>query len=198
MKEDKKHFGTGIVTGVISLLLIMLITVLTVAYTGSYNIAASEDHSPFVRWMFTTTMHNSISSRASDITPPESFTDEMVRAGAREYKAMCQHCHGGAGVRPDKWSRGMLPQPPHLPEAVREWEANEVFWIAKHGIKMTGMPSFGQTHSDESIWNITAFAMRLPGMTREEYDSYGTGQSGGHRHGNGTGSSQSNGHGHSH
>jgi len=74
---------------------------------------------------------------------------------------------------------------------VREWGANEVFWIAKHGIKMSGMPSFGRTHDDETLWNITAFAMRLPGMTQEEYDSYG-----GHQQRHWAGASQGNGRSH--
>ena len=41
--------------------------------------------------------------------------------------------------------------------------------MTKHGIKMTGMPSFGVTHSDEEIWAIVAFLQRMPKMSPEEY-----------------------------
>lgn len=47
-----------------------------------------------------------------------------------------------------------------------------MFWIVKHGIKMTGMPSFGANHGDQMIWNIAAFATRLPAMTKEEYEGF--------------------------
>jgi mono/diheme cytochrome c family protein len=39
----------------------------------------------------------------------------------------------------------------------------------KNGIKMTGMPAFGPTHDDQTIWNIVAFVNQLPNMTAERY-----------------------------
>jgi len=37
------------------------------------------------------------------------------------------------------------------------------------GIKMSGMPAIGQSHSDEDIWSIAAFVRQLPTMTPEQY-----------------------------
>lgn len=45
---------------------------------------------------------------------------------------------------------------------------------------MTGMPSLGEFHDDEAIWNIAAFAVRLPAMTAAEYESYPAPQQAGH------------------
>lgn len=171
MAKDLKTRIGALVSGVFALLVVMLLVVLFVVYTGSYNIAATEDHAPFTRWVLETTMKNSIQRQAADIEAPE-LTHDMVEAGAREYKAMCQHCHGGPGVEPDKWSRGMLPQPPHLHETIGEWEKNEVYWLVKHGAKMTGMPAFGPSHDDEALWSIVAFATRLPGLTDKEYAQF--------------------------
>jgi hypothetical protein len=44
----------------------------------------------------------------------------------------------------------------------------ELFWILKHGIKMTGMPSWGD-HSDGELWATVAFIEKLPGMTEQDY-----------------------------
>jgi hypothetical protein len=44
----------------------------------------------------------------------------------------------------------------------------ELFWILKHGIKMTGMPSWGD-HSDGELWATGAFIEKLPGMTEQDY-----------------------------
>jgi mono/diheme cytochrome c family protein len=41
--------------------------------------------------------------------------------------------------------------------------------IVKHGVKMTGMPSFGATHTDEEVWSIVAFIEKLPEMTPDQY-----------------------------
>lgn len=181
MQPKTKHLALGAAFGLAILVLILLLVVVWVAYSGTYNIAATQGHQPFVRWTLVTTMKNSVTDRAEAITTP-SLSDERVAAGATGYKSMCQHCHGGPGVRQSEWARGMLPEPPHLPDAISEWEPSEVFWLAKHGIRMSGMPAFGPTHSDDEIWNITAFAMRLPGMTEDEYASFETAGSTDHGH----------------
>jgi mono/diheme cytochrome c family protein len=68
----------------------------------------------------------------------------------------------------------MRPQPPHLTEAAAHWELREVFWLVRHGVKMTGMPAFGPTHDDETLWSIAAFVKELPGMTPERYGGLGS------------------------
>lgn len=181
MEVDKKQVTTGFAAGVLVVLLTLLLAVLFMVYTGSYNIAATEDHSPFARWAFETTMKNSIERQAEGIEVPQ-FTDAMVSAGAGEYKSMCQYCHGGPGVEKKEWAKGMLPQPPHLPDVVDEWETNEIFWLVKHGAKMTGMPAFSASHDEQTLWNIVAFVERLPGMTAEEYARFESSHTGGHAH----------------
>lgn len=182
MEESKRRVFIGAGAGMIGLLLLAFVVGLFVVYTGAYNVAATEDHSPFFRWAFTTTMHNSIEGRAAEVDAPARFDDAMVAAGAREYQAMCQHCHGGPGVQQADWAKGMLPQPPHLIDEASEWAPNEIFWIVKHGIKTTGMPAFGPTHDDETLWNIAAFVEQLPGMTEEQYTAIEADHSGGHTH----------------
>lgn len=172
MEPKRKHLGAGVLIGVVTTLLALLLIAITVAYTGAYNVAASRDHTAGVRWLLDTTMHSSVRSRAPELEAARLARAD-VAAGAGEYKAMCEHCHGGPGVEPAEWSRGMLPRPPHLVEAAREWAPGEVFWIVEHGIKYTGMPSFGETHDDATLVNIAAFVDRLPAMTPEQYRAYG-------------------------
>lgn len=121
---------------------------------------------------FDTTFHRSVKARAADTEPPPNLT-AMIERGASEYKEMCQHCHGGAGVDRDEWAQGMRPLPPYLNEEAPEWEAKEVFWLVKHGAKMTGMPAFGPTHDDETLWGIVAMVKELPAMTPERYAALG-------------------------
>jgi len=158
--------------GVALTILIAIIVVLGVAYTGAYNVAATQDHQPIVRWTLETTMRSSVAGRAEYVESP-ALTEAMVASGAKRYKAMCAHCHGGPGVEKSEWAKGMLPQPPHLPEVASKWKANEVYWLVKHGVRMSGMPAFGPTHSDDQLWEIAAFVKRLPGMTQGTYASFG-------------------------
>jgi mono/diheme cytochrome c family protein len=65
--------------------------------------------------------------------------------------------------------RGLRPQPPPLADVVPEWSTAELFWIAKHGIRMTGMPAWGPTHGDDELWAMVAFVKTLPTMSAEDY-----------------------------
>jgi mono/diheme cytochrome c family protein len=97
----------------------------------------------------------------------------MLAAGATAYKSMCQQCHAGPGAERAEWAEGMRPRPPHLTEAAAEWALGEVFWLVRHGVRMSGMPAFGPTHGDEEIWGIAAFVKELPAMTPERYAAAG-------------------------
>lgn len=164
---SKNTLWTG-AAAVVGTLLIGLLIVVILIYAGAYNVSAAVGHTAFGRWALETMMRNSVKARAEE-NAPEQLTAAMVRAGAGEYKAMCQHCHGGPGVQRAEWAKGMVPRPPDLTHAATEWEPGEVHWIVKNGIKMTAMPAFGPTHDDKTIWNITAFVKSLPATTPEEY-----------------------------
>lgn len=164
-----KKFGAGLVLGVIGTALIAITAWLTVAYTGAYNVAASDQHADAVRWTLDTTMHRSVERRSGDVELPETFSDELVAQGARHYTESCVYCHGAPGQDPTEWSRGMRPEPPHLMEAAAEWSVEEIYWIVENGIKMSGMPAFGAHHGPEGIAALTAFVTQMPGLSVEDY-----------------------------
>jgi mono/diheme cytochrome c family protein len=165
------QFYSGLAAGAIAALLAGIAVWLVVAYTGIYNVAASDPHTDPIRWTFDTTMHRSVASRAddADIQLPENPSRELLTSGGRYYAETCVHCHGAPGREPAEWSRGMRPEPPHLVEAAAEWHAQEIYWIVENGIKMTGMPAFGPHHSRDELVALTAFVAALPGLTAEDY-----------------------------
>ena len=172
------------VIGALGMGLLLTAIALIVVLTGSYNVAATDRHSPIVGWALTTTMKNSVESRARGAEGPEAFTAEMITAGAGEYKAMCSRCHGGVGESRQEWAGTMRPKPPALAQVADDWTPEEVFWLVKNGVKMTGMPAFGPTHDDETIWTIAAFVKALPDMSAEQYAAYDDthGEEGAHDH----------------
>ncbi|MEW9854912.1 c-type cytochrome [Novosphingobium sp. M1R2S20] len=174
----------SVLIGAAGMLSLLLAFALIVVLTGAYNVAADDRHETPVGWALTTTMRNSVQNRASEIRVP-AMTPAMVAAGAAPYKAMCQHCHGGVGASREKWAHGMRPMPPALASAAAEWKPEEVFWIVKHGVKMSGMPSFGGSHDERALWNIAAFVKALPQMTPEQYKDFASAESeaaAGHSH----------------
>lgn len=184
-QDDARTRALAIGAGALAIIALGVAGIVGIAYSGAYNVAATEEHTAFVRWALDTNFHNSVEGRAAGLTPPGGLDAD---AGGAPYKAMCQHCHGGPGAEPSEWSRGMRPQPPHLTEAADEWELAEVFWLAKHGVRMTGMPAFGPTHEDRALWEIAAFVKALPGLTPERYAAIDGGGDGHHTEPSGDGS----------
>lgn len=160
------------VLGMLAMLALLVVAGLIGVWTGAYQVAASEPHSAIGRWILDTTFENSVKRQAADIEPPQTFTAAMIADGAGEYKGMCEHCHGGVGVKPDEWTEGLRPNPPELHKAAAELSPAEVFWIVKHGVKMSGMPAFGATHDDDTVWKIAAFVKALPQMSAAQYAAY--------------------------
>lgn len=175
MTDRSRALALGIVAGAAGILALIGIAGLAVVHTGAVNVAATEEHGAFTRWAFDTTFHKSVERRAAGIAAPEPATPASLEAGAASYKAMCQHCHAGPGVERATWASDMRPRPPHLAEAAAHWEPEEVFWLVRHGVKMTGMPAFGPSHDDAALWTIVAFVKALPAMTPERYAALGAG-----------------------
>jgi len=38
----------------------------------------------------------------------------------------------------------------------------ELFWIIKNGIRLSGMPAFGKVEPDEHIWDLVFYVRTLP------------------------------------
>ena len=73
-------------------------------------------------------------------------------------------------LQPDEMAAGLYPKPPRIYKYAGEDDAREFYWIIGNGIKMTSMPAFKPTHSDDKIWAITAFVTnKLSSMTPAEY-----------------------------
>ena len=141
-------------------------------YSGVYNVAATNDDSAVVRWILHTTREQSIERRAEGVRPPEDAVlsdPETIRIGFKHYDEMCVHCHGAPGANPGELREGLNPKPPLLVDHAEAVPLQELFWVIKHGIKMTGMPAWGVTHSDDEIWAIAAFVKKLPDYSARDY-----------------------------
>ena len=147
-------------------------TALAVVLSGVVDVAASSPHSAPARWLLSTTMEHSVRRRARDLVPPPSLGDPgRGGAGFAAYEDMCAGCHGTPGAEPSVIAVGLEPEPPRLAEGPGDWSDAELFWIIKHGVRMTGMPAFGATHADSELWDVVAFLRQLPMLSEDEYAS---------------------------
>jgi mono/diheme cytochrome c family protein len=143
-------------------------------FGGYYSVAGTTEDPAAVTWALTKVRTASIRRHATD-TPPASFGDAaMVQAGAKSYASFgCANCHGAPGVMWQKYSEGLHPDPPDLKKVADDLSPAQLFWVIKHGINMTGMPSFALAGvKDEEIWQIVAFLKKLPGVSEADYKDW--------------------------
>ncbi len=157
--------------GVIVTIVVLIVIGLIIIYSGWYNVSAANKEPGLSRWVLSTTMDNSVEKHAEGINVPDLNSPEKFKEGFAHYNSMCKGCHGAPGKEETEMAKGLNPKAPNLAHSAKDMPAEELFWVTKNGIKMTGMPAWGLTHSDDKIWSIVAFIEKLPGMTGAEYDS---------------------------
>ena len=169
---------TVAVLAVVSLLIIGLFI-----WSGLYNIGADDTHTRPVYALLQAMRERSIGTRAHKLALPANLTDPArIKQGAGNYDAMCTGCHLSPGMAETELSKGLYPAPPNLTR--HPVDAQEAFWVIKHGIKASGMPAWGKSMEDEYIWNMAAFLQQLPKLNAEQYQAL-VASSGGHSHGGG-------------
>ncbi len=137
--------------------------------SGLFDVAATKPEAEIVKWVLQTTKEKSVRSRAKDITVPNLDDESFLEIGFNNYDQMCVGCHGAPGISPSVIGEGLNPEPPDLSEVASYMPPEELFWITQNGIKMTGMPAFGPTHSDEELWAMVVFMQKLPDLSAEKY-----------------------------
>ena len=161
------------VVTVVLVLVVLALAAVAFIYSGVYDVAASTPDTGLIQWALETTQHRSVHRRAEQVAKevkiPPLDDPELIRTGLIEYHEMCVVGHGAPGVKISPAGQGLNPSPPELADESAEGDAGELFWITRNGIKMTGMPAFGVTHSDEELWAIVAFMKKMGSLSPEEY-----------------------------
>lgn len=136
-------------------------------FSGRYNIAATEPHFGPVRSALEKVYHASVRRQAADIEPP-SLDRAREAEGATLYATHCSRCHALPGAERSAWAKAMRPGSPHLPRDGTKFDTPEIYWLVRYGVRMSAMPPWGETLSDEEMWSVAAVVSKMP-ITEEDY-----------------------------
>lgn len=136
-------------------------------WSGTYDIGQDSPHWGVTRSVIAAFRDHSTEHHAQGIQVPNLDDPKMIVSGAQHYAENCAMCHLAPGMQDSEIRHGLYPRPPNLTRFAPE--PAEAFWIIKHGIKFTGMPAWGPTHSDPMIWDMVAFLQKQPKMSAEEF-----------------------------
>ena len=180
---------------IVFLVLSGLIAAGGVAWFGIYNVAANDKHFSVTSQLLEFVRERSISVRSDNIVVPDLEDKKLIKQGAEFYIQMCTECHLAPGMEQTEFNAGLYPQPPAFFNQIEKHKPSAQFWVIKNGLKMTGMPAWSPSHTDDQIWAMVAFINQLDSLSVDEYKKIAqeVKESGGdHHHGSGHGHSDTN------
>ena len=158
-----KRFALGFVAALI------VLPVVSLAYfsLGWSQIRADAKPSDLETAVLHAAVRASIQRSAAGVPGPPAANDDDIVAGGKLYVLGCQGCHGDLGG-PYQEDNDLYPAPPQLPHRGTQYSEPELYWIVKHGVRMTGMSAYGPFYSEKELWSLAAFLRRIdnlpPGM----------------------------------
>ncbi len=162
----------GFIVGVIVTLLLLACGGYLVANRGWYPIGADNPPSSMERRLANMAMDAYVEGHAPSQENPFKPTPENLTSGAQTYEMHCALCHGGAAQRISVMRTKFNPPVPQIINRIPGDPDANLWWVTKHGIRMTGMPSWDRVLSDDDIWKVILFVKhsdKLPPETQKAW-----------------------------
>jgi thiosulfate dehydrogenase len=105
--------------------------------------------------------HMALHARMKKEMPKDSpipADEANMTQGARIYVENCAFCHGLPNQPATSAAKGMFPLPPQLwnkEEMVTDDPVGGTYWTVSNGIRLTGMPGFGETLGTNKVWQVS-------------------------------------------
>lgn len=147
----------GFVLGIIVTLVGIAAGVYAVSRFGLYPIGADNPPSGLERMLAARAMDVYADKHKPNVNSPVEPTPANLTAGAREYEEHCAVCHGGAQERISPLANRFSPPVPQFINRIPHDPEPWLFWVTKHGVRMTGMPAWDGVLTDDDIWKTIAF-----------------------------------------
>jgi mono/diheme cytochrome c family protein len=104
---------------------------------------------------------------------PIPLTADALAAGRAHFADHCASCHANDGSGQTDIGRNLYPKSPDMrSEHTQALTDGELFWIIKNGVRLTGMPAWGDAagHDDADNWKLVHFIRHLPKITPSELE----------------------------
>jgi thiosulfate dehydrogenase len=162
------RFFAGFVVGIIALLLAAFLYI----WFGFFPVATSGSPLPLERTIAKIALNAKVSKAASASSPVRP-TEANLLAGATIYSQNCEMCHGLPSQSKSAIAQGMYPSPPQLfhGKGVTDDPVGETYWKISNGIRLTGMPGFVDSLSEEQRWQVSELlknADQLPATVKQQ------------------------------
>ncbi len=151
-----KRLVIGVVIGVVA----VLVGEYLFMTQGGMPVATRGNPLPLEQFMANRALHVAMARSVNDPSPLPADEPNLL-AGAKVYQNNCAVCHGLRDpASRTSIARGMYPHPPQLlqpDQGVTDDPVGETHWKVKNGIRLTGMPGFDGSLSEDELWQVSLF-----------------------------------------
>jgi mono/diheme cytochrome c family protein len=157
-------------------LLVIVVTVLggAIAYSIVSRGLSAHDEPSWVEATLARGMRRWATPQAMrDRTNPVQPTPEVINQALGHYADHCATCHANDGSGDTEIGRSLYPRVPDMRTTnTQSLTDGELFSIIEHGIRLTGMPAWGNgtPEGERDSWGLVHFVRRLPKLTPEEIE----------------------------
>jgi mono/diheme cytochrome c family protein len=115
-----------------------------------------------------------IPSTARNLKNPVPLTPDALVEARRHFADHCAVCHDNDGSGNTWMGRNLYPRVPDMrQQATQSLSDGEIYFIIENGIRMTGMPAWGdesghEAGHDHESWALVHFIRRLPSLSQDE------------------------------
>ena len=135
--------------------------------------SAREEPSTLEAAVARTIRHLAIPAEARHAVNLAPATSEVIDSARAHFADHCAGCHGNDGKGQTEMGRNLYPKTPDMTAlATQSLTDGEIFWIIKNGVRLTGMPAWGDDSpgSDRASWELVRFIRHLPQITPDELE----------------------------
>ena len=104
-------------------------------------------------------------------TNPVPATDEVLSGAMAHFADHCANCHGNNGSGQTSIGQSLYPKAPDMrTSTTQSLSDGELFSIIEHGIRLTGMPGWGNgtPEGERDSWALVHFIRRLPQLSADD------------------------------
>lgn len=108
-----------------------------------------------------------------DMRNPVEATPTVLTEARAHFADHCAFCHGNDGSGQTEIGKNLYPKTPDMRQAeTQQLTDGELFSIIHNGIRLTGMPAWGEgtPEEDQDSWKLVHFIRHLPKLSKEELE----------------------------
>ena len=152
-----RRFLAGFLAG----LAVLALAGATAVHFGWLDVSADAAMPSWLAHEVSGSIHRSVIRQAADLAALTPATDAQVIAGGKLFVNDCVGCHSEPGKPPSDFGATFYPPAPQFFQVGTRYTEAQIFWVAKHGIRRTGMGAEGEFYSDEKLRLLAAFISRI-------------------------------------